>query len=342
MACLCDPTFDSDTDDFERIWAPGLGFFPQVLFAPHWDMVDTWIPGAQAFIQAAAPADGHLIALDERTAMVGDGETWQVSGVGGVGVYRAGAWVGEHRAGASFSLAAVAGLGTRPPGSIGDMPAAREPTLSRTDPIGQRAPEVIRILRDAYPGATVALNFSNPLEILIATILSAQCTDVKVNEVTATLFVKYRTPEDYVRVPEDELRADIKPTGFYNQKAASIRATCARLIEAYDGQVPDTMEELLTLRGVARKTANIVLANGFGKVEGIPVDTHVKRLSNRIGFSSQSDPDKIEQDLMRLVPREEWSPFSYVLIDHGRRICQAKKPRCVECPIEPLCPSSQA
>jgi endonuclease-3 len=145
-----------------------------------------------------------------------------------------------------------------------------------------------------------------------------------------------------VRVPEDELRADIKPTGFYNQKAASIRATCARLIEAYDGQVPDTMEELLTLRGVARKTANIVLANGFGKVEGIPVDTHVKRLSNRIGFSSQSDPDKIEQDLMRLVPREEWSPFSYVLIDHGRRICQAKKPRCVECPIEPLCPSSQA
>jgi len=222
------------------------------------------------------------------------------------------------------------------------VPAAREPTLSRADPIGQRAPEIIRILSDAYDGATIALHFSNPLEILIATILSAQCTDVKVNEVTATLFVKYRTPEDYLRVPEDELRADIKPTGFYNQKAASIRATCARLIEAYDGQVPDTMEELQTLRGVARKTANIVLANGFGKVEGIPVDTHVKRLSNRIGFSSQSDPDKIEQDLMRLVPREQWSPFSYVLIDHGRRICQAKKPRCAECPIEPLCPSSQA
>ena len=222
------------------------------------------------------------------------------------------------------------------------MPAAREPVLSRSDPIGQRAPEVIRILSEAYPGATIALNFSNPLEILIATILSAQCTDVKVNEVTTTLFVKYRTPEDYLRVSEDELRADIKPTGFYNQKAASIRATCARLIEAYDGRVPDTMEELITLRGVARKTANIVLANGFGKVEGIPVDTHVKRLSNRIGFSSQSDPDKIEQDLMRLVPREEWSPFSYVLIDHGRRICQAKKPRCVECPIEQLCPSSQA
>jgi endonuclease III len=214
--------------------------------------------------------------------------------------------------------------------------------LVRTDPIEQRAPEVIRVLSDAYPGATVALAFSNPLEILIATILSAQCTDAKVNEVTATLFIKYRTPEDYLAVPEEELREDIKPTGFFNQKATSIRETCRRLIEVYDGRVPDTMEELITLRGVARKTANIVLANGFGKVEGIPVDTHVKRLANRIGFSQESDPDKIEQDLMRLIPRDEWSPFSYVLIDHGRRICQARKPMCTMCPIEPLCPSSQA
>jgi len=213
--------------------------------------------------------------------------------------------------------------------------------LARTDPIEARAPEVIRILTDAYPGATVALNFSNPLEILVATILSAQCTDAKVNEVTATLFQKYRTPEDYLAVPEEELRADIKPTGFFNQKATSIRETCRRLIEVYDGTVPDTMEELITLRGVARKTANIVLSNGFGKVEGIPVDTHVKRLANRIGFSDHSDPDKIEQDLMRLIPREAWSPFSYVLIDHGRRICHARKPQCAECPIEPLCPSSQ-
>lgn len=212
---------------------------------------------------------------------------------------------------------------------------------ARTDPIERRAPEVIRILSDAYPGATVALSFSNPLEILIATILSAQCTDAKVNEVTATLFTKYRTPEDYLAVPEDELRADIKPTGFFNQKAISIRETCRRLIEVYDGRVPDTMEELITLRGVARKTANIVLSNGFGKVEGIPVDTHVKRLANRIGFSEQADPDKIEQDLMRLIPREQWSPFSYVLIDHGRRICQARRPQCEVCPIEALCPSSQ-
>jgi endonuclease-3 len=214
--------------------------------------------------------------------------------------------------------------------------------LSRTDPIEQRAPEVIRTLEDAYPGATIALNFSNPLELLIATILSAQCTDAKVNEVTATLFQKYRTPEDYLAVPEDELKADIKPTGFFNQKALSIRETCRRIVEVYDGRVPDTMEDLITLRGVARKTANIVLANAFGKVEGIPVDTHVKRLANRIGFSTESDPDKIEQDLMRLIPREKWSSFSYVLIDHGRAICQARRPQCETCPIEPLCPSSRA
>jgi endonuclease III len=214
--------------------------------------------------------------------------------------------------------------------------------LTRTDPIEQRTPEVIRILSDAYVDATVALAFTNPLEILVATILSAQCTDAKVNEVTATLFKKYRTPEDYLAVPEDELKADIRPTGFFNQKATSIREACRRLIEAYDGEVPDTMEDLITLRGVARKTANIVLTNGFGKVEGIPVDTHVKRLANRIGFSDHADPDKIEQDLMHLIPRGQWSSFSYALIDHGRAVCHARRPLCTTCPIEPLCPSSQA
>jgi endonuclease III len=201
---------------------------------------------------------------------------------------------------------------------------------------------VIRILSETYPDAKVALHFSNPLECLVATILSAQCTDEKVNEVTSTLFRKYRTAEDYLRVPEDELRADIKPTGFFNQKAASIRAACQRIVEAYGGEVPGTMEDLLTLRGVARKTANIVLGNSFGIVEGIAVDTHVKRLANRIGFSAESDPTKIEQDLMRLIPRERWFPFTYVLIDHGRAICTAKRPKCPECPIEPLCPASQA
>jgi len=214
--------------------------------------------------------------------------------------------------------------------------------LTREAPIEERAPEVIRRLEAAYPDAKVALNFSNPLECLVATILSAQSTDEKVNEVTATLFQKYRTPEDYLAVPEDELKADIRSTGFFNQKATSIRAACQRIVEVYGGEVPGTMEDLLTLRGVARKTANIVLGNSFGVVEGIAVDTHVKRLANRIGFSTESDPVKIEQDLMRLIPREKWFSFTYVLIDHGRAICHAKKPRCTECPIEPLCPSSQA
>jgi len=214
--------------------------------------------------------------------------------------------------------------------------------LTRQAPIEERAPEVIRRLEAAYPDAKVALTFSNPLECLVATILSAQCTDEKVNEVTATLFKKYRRAEDYLAVPEDELKADIKPTGFFNQKATSIRAACQRIVEVYGGEVPGTMEDLLTLRGVARKTANIVLGNSFGIVEGVAVDTHVKRLANRIGFSNESDPVKIEQDLMRLIPREKWFSFTYVLIDHGRAICHAKKPRCTECPIEPLCPSSQA
>jgi endonuclease-3 len=191
--------------------------------------------------------------------------------------------------------------------------------LTRTSPIEQRAPVLIRRLSKAYPDAHVALHFTNPLECLVATILSAQCTDEKVNEVTATLFGKYRSAADYLAVPEDE-----------------------RIVTVYGGEVPDTMEDLITLRGVARKTANIVLGNSFGKVQGIAVDTHVRRLSNRLGFSEQSDADKIEQDLMARIPKRRWFDFSYVLIDHGRAICQAKKPRCVECPVEDLCPSSQA
>ena len=212
--------------------------------------------------------------------------------------------------------------------------------VGRDAPIEQRAPEIIRILSEAYPDAKVALRSSTPLEMLVATILSAQCTDEKVNEVTATLFQKYRTAEDYLRVPEDELKADIKPTGFFNQKASRIREACRRIVEVYGGEVPNTMEDLLTLPGVARKTANIVLGNAFGIVEGIAVDTHVRRLANRLGFSEHADPDKIEQDLMRLIPREHWFDFTYVLIDHGRAICLARKPRCEECPVNHLCPSS--
>jgi len=208
-------------------------------------------------------------------------------------------------------------------------------------PIEGRAPQIVKVLSKAYPDAHVALRFSNPLEMLVATILSAQCTDEKVNEVTATLFRKYHSAKDYLKVPEDELKADIKPTGFYNQKATSIREACRRIVEVYGGKVPDTMEDLVTLRGVARKTGNIVLGNAFGIVEGIAVDTHVKRLANRLGFSAEGDPDRIEHDLMRLVPRKKWFDFTYVLIDHGRSICQARKPRCAECPVSHLCPSSQ-
>jgi endonuclease III len=214
--------------------------------------------------------------------------------------------------------------------------------LTRDDPIEARAPEIVRRLTEAYPDAKVALNFTNPLECLVATILSAQCTDEKVNEVTAMLFQKYRTAEDYLRVPEDELKADIKPTGFFNQKATAIREASRRIVEAYDGEVPGTMEDLITLRGVARKTANIVLGNSFGIVEGIAVDTHVKRVSNRLGLSDQKDPVKIEAQLMERIPKDRWFDFTYVLIDHGRAICVAKKPKCPICPVEPLCPASQA
>jgi endonuclease-3 len=215
-------------------------------------------------------------------------------------------------------------------------------TITRDDPVEARAPLLIERLEAAYPDAKVALRFTDPLECLVATILSAQCTDEKVNEVTATLFQKYRSPEDYLKVPEDELKADIKPTGFFNQKATSIRAACQRIVEVYDDRVPDSMEDLITLRGVARKTANIVMGNAYGNVQGIAVDTHVKRVSNRLRFSDETDADKIEQDLMRLLPKERWFPFTYVLIDHGRAICVARKPRCTICPVEDLCPSSQA
>jgi endonuclease-3 len=217
----------------------------------------------------------------------------------------------------------------------------RPPILDRTAPIQERAPQIIDLLCAEYPDAHVALVFSNPLECLIATMLSAQSTDKQVNIVTKDLFRKYRTPEDYLAVPEDELKSDIRSTGFFNQKARSIRATCTRLVEVYDGQVPATMDDLLTLPGVARKTANIVLGNSFGIVEGIAVDTHVKRLALRLGFSEQKDPVKIERDLMALIPQERWFDVSYVLIDHGRTICDAKKPACGECVVVDLCPSAR-
>jgi endonuclease-3 len=219
--------------------------------------------------------------------------------------------------------------------------------LSRTSPREERAPVIIRRLKRAYPGAKVALNFSNPLECLVATILSAQCTDERVNQVTKTLFRKYRSPEDYLKVPESELAADIKPTGFFNQKARSFRGACRKIVEDYGGQVPQTIAELITLPGVARKTANIVQGNSFPERHrkdpdaGIAVDTHVRRVAQRLGFTDQSDPDKIERDLMALIPRRDWFSFTYVLIEHGRTVCKAPTPRCEVCPVNDLCPSSR-
>jgi endonuclease-3 len=219
------------------------------------------------------------------------------------------------------------------------MPS-KSPALTRTTPIEERAPEIIKRLSKAHPDAHVALDFTNPLECLVATILSAQCTDERVNIVTKTLFPKYRKAEDYLKVPVAELAADIKSTGFFNQKTKSIRGACTRIVEVYGGKVPNTMEDLITLPGVARKTANIVLGNSYGVVEGVAVDTHVRRLAERLGFSTHDDPNKIEQDLMRLIPQNRWFDFTYVIIDHGRGTCVARKPRCEDCPVNDLCPSS--
>jgi endonuclease-3 len=204
----------------------------------------------------------------------------------------------------------------------------------------KRAQIVFKILEEHYPHAGVALEFENPLEILIATILSAQCTDARVNMVTKLLFKKYNTVEDYANADRMELETDIRPTGFYHNKARYIQAASRMIIEEYGGKVPSRMDDLLRLPGVARKTANIVLSNGFGMVEGIAVDTHVKRVSQRLGLTANTDPNKIEKDLMKVVAREEWFPANYLLIELGRNICVARIPYCVKCPLNKICPSA--
>jgi endonuclease-3 len=201
-----------------------------------------------------------------------------------------------------------------------------------------RTRKIIAGLQRAYPDAHCELNFSNPLELLIATILSAQCTDKRVNLVTAELFKKYRRAADYATAPVAELEEAIKTTGFFRNKAKNIKACCAALVERHGGEVPRTMEALHALDGVGRKTANVVLGNAFNSNEGIVVDTHVTRLATRLGLTKQTDAVKIEQELMPLVPREHWTLFSHWLIWHGRRRCDARKPDCAACEIATLCP----
>ncbi len=204
--------------------------------------------------------------------------------------------------------------------------------------VSQRVTQIIARLKKAHPDARLALNFSSPFELLIALILAAQCTDEKVNHITGSfLFKKYPTPREYVRVPAAELEADIRPTGFFRNKTKAIQRCCQQLIERFGGQVPKTLEELTSLPGVGRKTANIVLGNAFGQ-PAIGVDTHVMRLSQRLWLTTQTDPDKIENDLASVVPRKEWTHFCHLLQFHGRRICMARKPTCPACVIADLCP----
>ncbi len=212
------------------------------------------------------------------------------------------------------------------------MPRETAPAQAR------RVAALIEALRRTYPDAHCELNYSNPLELLVATILSAQCTDQRVNQVTADLFRHYRTAADYANAPRAELEAAIRSTGFFRNKARALQAACRALVERHGGEVPRTLEELTRLEGVGRKTANVVLGNAFGLNEGVVVDTHVARLAQRLDLTRQRDPLKIEQDLMKLVPRELWTLFSHWLIWHGRRRCFARKPDCAGCEIARLCP----
>ncbi|OGD38599.1 MAG: endonuclease III [Candidatus Aminicenantes bacterium RBG_19FT_COMBO_58_17] len=207
-------------------------------------------------------------------------------------------------------------------------------------PAKERIGRIIRILRREYPDSRTALGFESPLQILVATILAAQCTDERVNQITPALFRKYPTAAAFAAADRAELEAEIRPTGFFRNKAKSISGAARKIVEDFGGQVPANMADLVTLPGVARKTANIVLSSGYGIADGIAVDTHVKRLSGRLGFSRQHDPEKIEKDLLRLVPKRDWLDFNYMLVNHGRKTCQARKPRCPGCALRKLCPSA--
>jgi endonuclease-3 len=207
------------------------------------------------------------------------------------------------------------------------------------DEAAERVKKILPVLEKLYPDAKTALNFKNPLELLIATILSAQCTDVRVNMVTKDLFKKYKSAKDWAKADIKEIESDIKSTGFYHNKAISIKNSCTAIIERFDGRVPDAMEELVALPGVGRKTANVVLGNAFG-VPAIACDTHVIRLCRRLGLSENSDPVKLEFDLAEIIPKKSWTLFSHLLILHGRNVCQARKPDCKNCRIAKFCPAA--
>jgi endonuclease-3 len=213
--------------------------------------------------------------------------------------------------------------------------------LTASAPAAERIGPILALLHAEYPDACCALDHRNALELLVATILSAQCTDERVNKVTPALFAKYPDARAFAEADRNELEEMIRSTGFYHNKAKSVQEACQRIVQQYDGEVPSNMDELLTLTGVARKTANVVLGVAYQIADGIVVDTHVKRLSNRLGLTTQSDPAKIERDLIAITPREEWIDLSHLLIFHGRRVCDARKPNCAGCVIRHLCPSSQ-
>ena len=214
-------------------------------------------------------------------------------------------------------------------------------TIASKTGIKKQASRIIAKLKKAYPAAICSLRHENPLQLLLATILSAQCTDARVNMVTPALFAKYRTAKDFAAAPIAELESLVRSTGFYRNKARSIKASCQTLCEKFGGRVPDTMEELLSLHGVARKTANVVLGNAFGKNVGVVVDTHVFRISNRMGLASEKkNRDRVERQLMEVIPKKEWTLFSHLLIHHGRAVCKAPTPKCDICPVEQLCPKA--
>ena len=219
------------------------------------------------------------------------------------------------------------------------MAAKKKRIKVKKEEAARRVSKIWPILNETYPQARTALKFTNPLELLIATILSAQCTDVQVNMVTKVVFKKYRSARDWAKADIEEIESDIKSTGFYHNKAANIKACCAKIIERFGGKVPDKIEELVQLAGVGRKTANVVLGNAFGK-PAIACDTHVIRLSRRLGLSENSDAVKLEFDLAEIIPRRNWTMFSHLLIFHGRNICKARRPDCNNCPILKYCPAA--